>query len=155
MGKGKSDLSLRRIREIRGYSGRYGNCSHGNQGIAQVIWQEAVIIQRYFTVRDLLVGPSAAPCNGNIADGRIKWGYPFGRIRYFTEQDVLVSSSVDLCNGNIADRRLKWRCPLGRLKTSRNLRRNWTRVVQIKAVGYQIGGINCGKASWLQRISEH
>ena len=31
MGKGKFDLSLRRIREIRGYSGRYGNCLHGNQ----------------------------------------------------------------------------------------------------------------------------
>ena len=25
------------------------------------------------------------PCNGNIADGRIKWGYPSGRIRCFTE----------------------------------------------------------------------
>jgi len=37
MGKGKSDLSLRRIHEIRGYSGGYGNCSHGNQGIVQVI----------------------------------------------------------------------------------------------------------------------
>jgi len=35
--KGKSDLSLCRIREIRGWSGRYGNCSHGNQGIVQVI----------------------------------------------------------------------------------------------------------------------
>jgi len=33
-GRGKFDLSLRRIREIRGYSGRYGNCSHGNHGIA-------------------------------------------------------------------------------------------------------------------------
>jgi len=29
--------SLRRIREIRGCSGGYGNYSHGNQGIAQVI----------------------------------------------------------------------------------------------------------------------
>ena len=25
---------------------------------------------------DFLVGPSAAPCNGNIADGRIKWRCP-------------------------------------------------------------------------------
>ena len=29
---------------------------------------------RYFTVRDFLVGPSAASSNGHIADGRIKWG---------------------------------------------------------------------------------
>ena len=36
-----------------------------------------------------------------------------------------------------------------------NLQRNRIRVVQIKAVGYQIGSINCGKASLLQRISEH
>ena len=155
MDKGKSDLSLRRIREIRGYSGRYGNCSHGNQGIAQVIWHEAVVIWRYFTVWDFLVGPSGAPCNGHIADGWIKWGYPFGRIRYFTKQDVLVSPSADLCNGKIADGRLKWRCPFGRLRISRDLQRNQTRVVQIKAVGYQIGRINCGKASLLQRISEH
>ena len=106
-------------------------------------------------MRDFLVGPSAAPCNGNIADGRIKWRYPFERIRCFAVQDVLVSPSAVLRNGNIADGRLKWRRPLGRLKISRNLRRNWTRVVQIKAVGYQIGRINCGKALLLQRISEH
>jgi len=73
MGKGKIDLSLRRIREIRGYSGRYGNCSDGNQGIVQMIGQGAVIVQGYFTVWDLLVSPSAAPCNGHIADERIKW----------------------------------------------------------------------------------
>ena len=151
MGKGRYDLSLRRIREIRGYSGRYGNCSHGNQGIAQVICQEAVVIWRYFTVQDFLVGPSAAPCNGNIADGRIRWRYPFGRI----VQVVLVRPSAALYNGNIADGRLMRRCPFGRLRISRNLRRNRIRVVQIKAVGYQIGRINCGKASLLQRISEH
>ena len=103
----------------------------------------------------MLVGPSAAPCNGNIADGQIKWGYPFGRIRYFTEQDVLVSPSAGLCNGNIADGRLKWRCLFGKLRISRDLWRNRTKVVRIKVVGYQIGRINCGKASLLQRISEH
>jgi len=80
-------------------------------------------------VRDFLVGPSAAPCNGNIADGRIKWRYLFGRIRCFAVQDVLVSPSAILCKGNIADGCLKWRCPLGRMKISRNLRRSWTRVV--------------------------
>jgi len=36
-GKGRSDLSLCRIHEIRGCSGGYGNCSHDNQGIAQMI----------------------------------------------------------------------------------------------------------------------
>ena len=102
-----------------------------------------------------LVGPSAAPCNGNIADGRIKWRYPFGRLRYFTVRDILVSPLAVPRNGNIADGRLKWRCPFGRLRNSRNLLRNWTEVVQIEAVGYQIGRINCGKASLLQRILEH
>jgi len=58
-------------------------------------------------VRDFLVGPSAAPCNGNIADGRIKWRYPLGRIRHVIVQDVLVSPSAVLCNGNIADGRPK------------------------------------------------
>jgi hypothetical protein len=82
-------------------------------------------------VRDFLVGPSAAPCNGNIADGRIKWRCPFGRLRYFTVRDVLVSPLAVHCNGNIADGRLKWRCPFGRLRNSRNLRKNRTKVVQI------------------------
>jgi len=82
-------------------------------------------------------------------------GYPFGKIRYFTEQDVLVSPSAGLCNGNIADGRLKWRCPFGKLRISRTLRKNRIKVVQIKVVGYQIGRINCRKASLLQRISEH
>jgi len=36
-GRGIFDLSLCRIREIRGCSGGYGNCSHDNQEIAQVI----------------------------------------------------------------------------------------------------------------------
>jgi len=34
-------------------------------------------------VRDFLVGPSAAPSNGNIADGRIKWGYLVWEIEEF------------------------------------------------------------------------
>ena len=113
------------------------------------------MIWRYFTIRDFLVGLSAASCNGNIADGRIKWRYLFGGIRYFAVQGVLVSLSAGLCNGNIADGRLKWRCPFGRLRISRSLWRDWTRVVQIEAIGYQIGRINYEKASLLQRISEH
>ena len=42
--RGISDLSLCRICEIRECAGGYGNCSHGNQGIVQVIWQQAVMI---------------------------------------------------------------------------------------------------------------
>ena len=30
---------------------------------------------------DVLVSPSASPCNGNIADARLKWKCPFGRLR--------------------------------------------------------------------------
>ena len=37
MSRGIFDLSLCRIREIRGCSDGYGNCSHDNQGIVQVI----------------------------------------------------------------------------------------------------------------------
>ena len=69
--------------------------------------------------------------------------------------DVLVSPLASPCNGNIADARLKWKCPFGKLRILRNLWKNQIKVVQIKAVGYQIGSINCGKASLLQRISEH
>jgi len=68
---------------------------------------------------------------------------------------VLVSPSASPYNGNIADARLKWKCPFGKLRISRDLRKNQIRVVQIKAVGYQIESINCTKASLLQRISEH
>jgi len=82
-------------------------------------------------VRDFLVGPSAAPCNGNIVDGRIKWRCPFERLRYFTVRDVLVSLSAVPCNGNIVDGRLRWRCLFGRLRNSRSLRKNRTKVVQI------------------------
>ena len=106
-------------------------------------------------MRDFLVGPSAAPCNGNIADERMEWRYPLGRIRHVTVRDVLASPSAAFCNGNIADERLKWRCPFRKLRISRNLRRNRIGVVQIEAVGYQIGSINYRKASLLQRILEH
>jgi len=106
-------------------------------------------------VRDLLVGPSAAPCNGNIVHGRIKWRCPLKRIRHVTVRDVLVSPSAAFYNGNIADERLKWRYPFRKLRISRNMRRNRIRVVQIEVVCYQIGSINCGKASLLQRIVEY
>jgi hypothetical protein len=36
-------------------------------------------------VRDFLVGPSAAPSNGNIADGRIWWRCPIREVEEFEE----------------------------------------------------------------------
>jgi len=36
-------------------------------------------------VQDLLVSPSAAPSNGNIADGRIKWGCSVWEVEEFEE----------------------------------------------------------------------
>ena len=63
--------------------------------------------------------------------------------------DVLISPSANPCNSSIVDARLKWKCPFGKLRISRDLRKDQIRVVQIKAVGYQIGSINCGKASLL------
>jgi len=65
-------------------------------------------------MQDFLIGPSAAPCNGNIADGRIKWRYLFERIRCFAVQGVLVSTSVVLCNGNIADGVIKVEMSVGK-----------------------------------------
>jgi len=71
-------------------------------------------------VRDLLVGPSAVPSNGNIADGRIKWRDPVREVEEFKE---LAGESGQGCSD--------------------------------LTVGYQIGRVNCGKTSLLQRISEH
>jgi len=68
---------------------------------------------------------------------------------------VLVSLSASPCNGSVADVPLKWKCPLGKMRILRNLRKNQIRIAQIKAVDYQIGSINYGKASLLQRILEH
>jgi len=34
-------------------------------------------------VRDLLVGPSAVPSNGNISNGRIKWRDPVRKVEEF------------------------------------------------------------------------
>ena len=71
-------------------------------------------------MRDFLVGPSAAPSNGNIADGRIKCRCPVWEIEEFEES---AEESGQSCS--------------------------------ISTVGYQIGRINCGKASLMQRILEH
>jgi len=71
-------------------------------------------------VQDLLVGPSAVPSNGNIADGRINWRDPVRKVEEF---EGSVGESGQGCSD--------------------------------LTVGYQIGRINCRKASLLQRISEH
>ena len=71
-------------------------------------------------MRDLLVGPSVVPSNGNIADGRITWKDPVREVEEFEES---VRESGQGCSD--------------------------------LTVGYQIGRINCGKASLLQRILEH
>ena len=71
-------------------------------------------------MRDFLVGPSAAPSNGNIADGRIKWRCPVWEVEEFEES---AEESGQGCSAS--------------------------------TVGCQIGRVNCGKASLLQRILEH
>ena len=65
-------------------------------------------------MRDFLVGPSAAPSNGSIADGRIRWRCPVREVEKFEES---TGESDQNCSA--------------------------------PTVGYQIGRINCGKASLL------
>ena len=90
-------------------------------------------------MRDLLVGPSAASCNGNIADGRITWRCPFGRLRCFVVRDFLIGPSVVPCNGNIVDGRLKWRCSFGKLRDSRNLRNVGSRLFRFRLSVAKLG----------------
>ena len=71
-------------------------------------------------MQDLLVGPSAAPSNGNIADGRIKWGCPVWKVEEFKGY---AEESGQGCSTS--------------------------------TVGCQIGRVNYGKTSLLQRILEH
>jgi len=78
------------------------------------------MILRYFTVQDLLVGPSTVSSNGNIADGRIKWR---DSVREVEEFEGSAGESGQGSSNLMAD--------------------------------YQIGRINYGKTSLLQRISEH
>jgi len=72
---------------------------------------------RYFIVQDLLVGPSAVPSNGTIADGRIKRKDSVWEVEEF---EGSAGESGQGCLDLTAD--------------------------------YQIGRINCGKASLLQII---
>jgi len=61
---------------------------------------------RYFTVRYLLVGPSAVLSNGNIADGRIKWRDSVWEVEEFEEY---ARESGQGCSDLTAD------CQIGRI----------------------------------------
>jgi len=58
------------------------------------------MILRYFTVRDLLVGPSAVPSNSNIADGRINWR---DSVREVEEFEGSAGESGQGCSNLMAD----------------------------------------------------
>jgi len=70
-------------------------------------------------------------------------------------RDLLVGSSAILSNGNIADGRIKWRDPVRKVEEFEGSAGESGQGCSDLTVGYQIGRINCGKASLLQRISEH
>jgi len=53
------------------------------------------MIWRYFTMRDFMVGPSAASSNGNVADGQIKWRCPVWEVEEFKES---VAESGQSCS---------------------------------------------------------
>jgi len=75
--------------------------------------------------------------------------------RYFTVQDLLVGPSVVLSNSNIADGRIKWRDSVREVEEFKEYARELGQGCSGLTNGYQIERINCGKASLLQRISEH
>jgi len=70
-------------------------------------------------------------------------------------RDFLVGPSAASPNGNIADGRIKWRCPVWEVEEFKESAEGSDQSCSISTVGYQIGRINCGKASLMQRISEH
>jgi len=70
-------------------------------------------------------------------------------------RDFLVGPSAASSNGNIADGRIKWRCPVWKVEEFEESAKELGQSCSALTVGYQIGKINCGKASLMQRISEH
>ena len=70
-------------------------------------------------------------------------------------RDFLFGPSATPSNGNIADGRVKWRHLVWEVEEFEESAEESGRSCPILIVGYQIGRINCGKASLLQRISEH
>ena len=63
--------------------------------------------------------------------------------------DFLVGSSAAHSNGNIADGRVKWRCPVWEVEEFEESAEESDQNCSAPTVGYQIGRINCGKASLL------
>ena len=57
-------------------------------------------------MRDFLVGPSAAPSNGNIADGRMWWKYPVQEVEEFEES---TEGSGQRCSASMVG------CRIGRI----------------------------------------
>jgi len=70
-------------------------------------------------------------------------------------QDLLVGPSAAHSNGNIVDGRVKWRCLVWEVEEFEESAEESSQGCSASTVGYQIERINCGKASLLQRISEH
>jgi len=70
-------------------------------------------------------------------------------------RDFLVGPSAASSNGNIADGQIKWRCPVWEVEEFEESAKVSSQSCSTSTVGYQIERINCGKASLLQRISEH
>jgi len=70
-------------------------------------------------------------------------------------RDLLVCPSVALSNGNVADGRIKWGCPRWEVEEFEESAGKSGQGYSALMVGCQIGRVNCGKASLLQRISEH
>ena len=52
-------------------------------------------------MRDLLVGPSTVPSNGNIADGRIKWRDPVRKVEEFEEPAGELGQGCSDLNGRL------------------------------------------------------
>jgi len=52
-------------------------------------------------VRDFLVGPSAVPSNGNIADGRMEWRDPVRKVDEFEEFAVESGQGCSDLNGRL------------------------------------------------------
>ena len=57
-------------------------------------------------MQDLLVGPSAALSNGNIADGRIKWRCPFWKDEEFEEPTGESGQGCSDLNGRLPNLRI-------------------------------------------------
>ena len=69
--------------------------------------------------------------------------------------DFLLGPSAASSNGNIVDGRIKWRCPVWEVEEFEESAKESGQSCLALKVGYQIGRVNCRKASLMQRISEH